>query len=430
MVLVQGEEWNISPVKANYPNNLASVMCGVSGLIWVPLLNSWGRMPVLFWSQFLGALFTLGCGLSPNFTTYYAMRALQAVTQSASQSLGIAFVEDMFFFHEYARKIGIWYTIFLCAPFSSPMIGNFIVGKTGEWRPMFWLTLGLAGALLVFILVFGEETYYNRSIPPEAQRSRKKSYRLLRVLGIWQLTNRSRYFTGVPSSYLRLLEVLMKPVLPLTMLFYGVCFMWIIGITTSSAILLSTPTVAGGYGLSAVSVGFCFFTPLVGVFIGEAFGHFFNDFLAKSYMNRHSGAFKPEVRMWTTYVGGVVMIPGLIIFGQALQKHLNISAIIFSWGMYTVGVTVVSVATMAYVLDCYPAASGEVAALMNFGRVACGFTVAYFEMQWGLSQGFDVSFGIQAAIVAAAYVLAVSIQVFGPRLRARAGPVSPRAGVQ
>ena len=60
----------------------------------------------------------------------------------------------------------------------------------------------------------------------------------------------------------------------------------------------------------------------------------------------------------------------------------------------------------------------------QFGRVACGFTVPYFQLQWGLSEGFDVTFGIQAGIVAGSFMLAAMIQYFGPRLRRKAGPVS------
>ena len=38
-ILAQAEQWNISPVQANYPNNLSAVMCGVSGILWMPLLK-------------------------------------------------------------------------------------------------------------------------------------------------------------------------------------------------------------------------------------------------------------------------------------------------------------------------------------------------------------------------------------------------------
>lgn len=119
------------------------------------------------------------------------------------------------------------------------------------------------------------------------------------------------------------------------------------------------------------------------------------------------------------------MIPGLILLGQALEKHLNIGAIIVGWGLYTVGVMITSVATVAYILDCYPSASGEVSALINFARVALGFSVGYYQLEWGLKVGYDASFGTQAAIVAAAFGALVIIQYFGARIRSASGPVEP-----
>ena len=76
-IVVQGIEWNKSPVVVNYANNLAAIMCGASGIVWMPLLNYWGRMPVLFWSTVMGLSFSLGCVLSKDFNTFYAMRGLQ-----------------------------------------------------------------------------------------------------------------------------------------------------------------------------------------------------------------------------------------------------------------------------------------------------------------------------------------------------------------
>ena len=82
------------------------------------------------------------------------------------------------------------------------------------------------------------------------------------------------------------------------------------------------------------------------------------------------------------------MIPGFVIIGQAVQYHLSIGAVIMGWGMFQFGVMVTSVATVAYVLDCYPSAAGEVSAWINFSRVALGFSVGYFQMKWGTAQGF------------------------------------------
>jgi hypothetical protein len=333
----------------------------------------------------------------------------------------------MFFFHEHARKIGIWYAFFISAPFWSPFFGNFMVAGLGEWRPIFWFVVAWAAFLICLIVVYGDETYHNRSVPAERQPIRQSGFvnRMTRVVGLWQIRNHKNYFAGFSRSYGRLVEVFLQPVIMLSMLSYGITFMWSIGINVTSAILLELPTTQGGYGLSPNGVGAMFLTPIVAVAIGEGFGHWFNDYIANYFVNNHGGVFVPETRLYTTYIGGVLMIPGLVLVGETLQHHLHWVGIVFGWGMFQVGVMLVSVATVAYVLDCYPSASGEVSALINLGRVGLGFSVGYFQLQWGLKQGYDVSFGLQAVVIVFAFVLIVTTQLFGARLRAWAGPVRP-----
>ncbi|RVX69044.1 hypothetical protein B0A52_06757 [Exophiala mesophila] len=427
VVFLQAEEWGVAPETANHANSLAALMCGVSGIIWMPLLNSWGRMPVLFWSTLLGFFFTLGAVLAPNFPVHYGMRVLQAVTQSTGQTIGLAFIEDCFFFHEHARKIGIWYAIYISSPFLAPMFANFIVGTTGQWHTIFWCVLAWAGALICMILAFGDESYYNRTIPVDEQPNRPQGHwsRLLRVIGVWQIQHHSQYFATIAGSYMRLFQVFLKPVIVMTMLFYAAVFMWMIGLYLSSVIILGTPAAAGGYGLAPVSVGYVFFSPLVGVLLGELFGHFFNDFMVRAYGKRHKGYFVPEVRLWSTYVGLAFMVPGLIIVGETLQHKLSVAGIVFGWGMNVFGVMVTSVATVAFALDCYPSASGEVSALINMARVGAGFSVPYFVESWVQKQGYALTFGLQAVVVAVAFIILACIQVYGARLRAWAGPVHP-----
>lgn len=391
----------------------------------MPLINCWGRIPVLFWASVLGFFFTLGAVLAPNFPVHYAMRTLQGVTQSTGQTIGLAFIQDCFFFHEHARKIGVWYAIYICSPFLSPMFGNFIIGKTANWHTIFWCIIGWSAFLICMILTFGDETYYNRSVPVDQQPPRGKGQlnRLLRVTGVWQIQHHSNYFATILSSYIRLLEVFLKPVILLTMLFYAAVFMWMIGLELSSAVLLSTPRAEGGYGMSSVSVGYVFFAPITGVLLGELFGHFFNDYIVKLYSKRHDGHFVPEARLWATYVGLALIVPGLILVGETLQHQLSVAGIVFGWGLDVFGVMVTSVATVAFALDCYPSASGEVSALINLARVGAGFSVPYFLDSWTGKQGYAVSFGLQVVVVVVAYGVLICIQRYGARLRAWAGPV-------
>lgn len=154
-------------------------------------------------------------------------------------------------------------------------------------------------------------------------------------------------------------------------------FMWAVGINQTSAILFATPVAAGGYGFSQSAVGYLFFAPIVGVVLGEVFGHFFNDFVATRYIRKHSGVFVPEARLKPIYVSAFSLIPGLVIIGQALGHHLNWAAIVIGWGMYVFGCMIASVAITAYALDSYPTASGEVSSLINLFRLLGGFSVGY-----------------------------------------------------
>ena len=425
----------MSPNHVNYAGNLNVIMLyvygsqesktlltfcrGIGGIFWIPVTHFWGRAPVLFWTQLAGVLFTLGCAVTHDFDTFYGLRALMGFTLTAGQAIGLAFIEDMFFFHEHARKIGLWAALFLLSPYCGPFFSNFIIAGTGSWRAVFWLVFAVCTLDLALIILSLDESWYRRDIPISSQPFRGS--RLMRLLGIAQMRMHNNYFLPIRTSYHRLLAVLIKPVIITTMIYYAFSFMWAVGTNITSSILLETPQGVGGYGFSARAVGYVYFTPLVAVVLGEIFGHFFNDFLADRYISRNKGVFKPEARLPTNYLASVFMIPGLIIVGFTLEQHLSYAAIVMGWGMYVFGVMIASVATTAYALDCCPNGSGEVSAFINFARAVGGFSVGYFQQLWGAKQGYQTSFGIQAAIVAVATGILTVLYLFGERMRAKGG---------
>lgn len=105
------------------------------------------------------------------------------------------------------------------------------------------------------------------------------------------------------------------------------------------------------------------------------------------------------------------------------MMNLSITNLVIRRGMYVFGVMVASVAITAYCLDAYPTGSGEVSCLLNLARTAGGFTVGYFQQQWGAKSGYDVSFGIQAAVVAFATLILLLIQTRGQWMREKSGPL-------
>jgi hypothetical protein len=200
-------------------------------------------------------------------------------------------------------------------------------------------------------------------------------------------------------------------------------FAWAIGINISTTILFAEPTTIGGYGYTNKGLGFLYFTPIVGIILGEIFGHFFNDAIANRYIHKHKGVFEPEVRLWMIYISIVVMIPALILVGEGLRWRLNVAAIIFGWGMFSFGIMTMSVAVTAYALDTYPHAPAELGGWLTFARTFGGFGIGYFQSPWAAAVGADGSFGTQAAIVAVATIPVVILHRYGHRLRLKYGEV-------
>lgn len=199
--------------------------------------------------------------------------------------------------------------------------------------------------------------------------------------------------------------------------------MWVIGVNQTTAILFETPQEAGGYGMSTKSAGFCAIVPVASVLLGEVVGHWSNEWIAKRYINKHDGIFKPEARLPPIYPAHLLMVGGLILIGQALGRHLNIGAVIVGWGMFVFGQMVMTVSLTAYILDAYPTAPGEIASLMNASRIISGFSVGYFQLGWGQSVGWAASFGTQAGISAASLTIIVVLHIWGEALRAKGGPL-------
>lgn len=145
--------------------------------------------------------------------------------------------------------------------------------------------------------------------------------------------------------------------------YYCLTFAWVVGINTTLAIFL-TPL----YNFGPKQIGFFYFTPIVAAILGEVCGHWLHDGIAKRYIKKHNGHFEPEVRLRTIWLSTPFMIAGLVGLGFALEDAYHYMLTSLFWGLYVFGIMITTVALVAYNLDSYPEASGEVSALINMAR--------------------------------------------------------------
>ena len=314
-----------------------------------------------------------------------------------------------------------------------PLLAAFIITRL-SWHWPFWIYTIETGLCLIGIVLFLDETYYDRRIPPEKQPLRRS--RLLRLVGIEQW--RSRHLrNSFLTAMVRPAKVIIKPTVFISVVYFLFTFAWVVGINTTLSIFV-TPLYGFGpkqIGMSLstlitstlplipLATGFFYFAPVIAAILGEIAGHWLHDFIATLYMRRYAGRLDPEARLLAIYVATPFMIAGLVLLGFCLEHgyHYMITAV--AWGLYVFGIMITTVALNAYNLESYPEASGEVAAWINFGRTTGGFIISYFQVRWASSMGPQRSVGIQAAITAAVFFLVVGLTFFGARLRAASGPL-------
>ena len=241
-------------------------MLGAGGLFAVSFAAYFGRLPVAFWFMVAAFATAAWCAGATTFESFMAARILNGFFSTVMQAGGLILINEMFFFHERVRKINIWTSFIVLSPVSTekslyllhialtsrapkvaseltiftqylgPLLTAFII-TTQTWNWPFWVYTIMTFLCLAAVVLFVDETYYDRKVPTEAQPPRHS--RWMRLIGVEQRRThllRNTFYQAV----MRLMRVVLKPVVPITCLSYLLILAWAVGINTTLSIFLTS----------------------------------------------------------------------------------------------------------------------------------------------------------------------------------------------
>ncbi|KAI7383370.1 MFS general substrate transporter, partial [Hortaea werneckii] len=366
--------------------------------------------PTFFWMKIVACAGAIWYAKAQSFDSFYNARMLVGFFVGAGQTGGLMWIRDIFFLHEIPRKINIWSGFIIASPYLGPFMASFVVwGLT--WRWVYWIYAILNYVGLLLIILFADETFFDRRLPANQQPAWRS--RPLRLVGV----ERHGTYNMIESCCRPFVAIFKLPVLIITV-FYFLNFAWTIGVNATLATWL-----AKFYHFDGRQTGLFYFAPIVGCIIGAISGHWLHDLFARWYMSRHSGTMHPEARLYIIYFASGIVGLFILLLGQALQHTWHFMAVAVFDAAQLIGVNIISTAVNAYLGDAYPEAPGEMDTWIVMGRTMGGFMATYIELPWVQRAGPGTALGAQAGITWAALVLMIILQVWGKDLRNWQGPI-------
>jgi MFS family permease len=265
-----------------------------------------------------------------------------------------------FFFHERVRYTNLWVFCLLGGPFLGPFIAAWLI-QAVSWRADYGILAALHGLSTILVIVFGDETLYDRANPQKRETGLVARMKLL--VGIT-----GHKAQGRPSPWKVTKDLLIIQIKPqiffITVIYVMVLVAWVIGVNTTVSQLVLPPP----YSFSPSALAASWIAPMIGAVIGGLWGDWFNSWLQARYIRTHAGVYVVENRLWGTYAPTIIGFTGLVLYGQTLQHSMHWIGLLIAWSFIAFAMVAATTAVSAYCLDSFPNHAALVAAIVNMWR--------------------------------------------------------------
>ena len=152
---------NYFKVKGNIAQltiSLNLVGIAISGLIYGPLSDYYGRRLIMLIGMTIFTLASIVCCIADNIILLILIRFIQGAGAGVAGVVGYAAIRDMYSGSEYSRVISKLNMIVALSPGIAPVVGSYIISHGYSWKFLFFIISLATIIMLIFIYLKLQET--------------------------------------------------------------------------------------------------------------------------------------------------------------------------------------------------------------------------------------------------------------------------------
>nr|WP_265030504.1 Bcr/CflA family efflux MFS transporter [Wolbachia endosymbiont (group B) of Athalia cordata] len=130
----------------------------ISGLIYGPLSDYYGRRLIMLIGMTIFTLASIVCCIADNIILLILIRFIQGAGAGVAGVVGYAAIRDMYSGSEYSRVISKLNMVVALSPGIAPVVGSYIISHGYSWKFLFFIISFAAIVMLIFIYLKLQET--------------------------------------------------------------------------------------------------------------------------------------------------------------------------------------------------------------------------------------------------------------------------------